>query len=587
MPSAVFHPAVSPLSPTSRRRALAEVALIFAVFFLQGAWPVPEVNEPHYLGKAIHDWNPDWLRGDFFIETPDVHRVFNFGFGWLSLWLGPVPLAWAGRALTWLLLAWAWRRLSWAIVPRPWCSVLTAALFGWLMENCHMAGEWVVGGVEAKGVAYALVLLGLEAIVRNRWNRGLLWLGAASSLHVLVGGWAAIAAGVAWLWLAKPRPPVAGDSATTGRGGPHPSPLPKGERTVPSLRSLWPGLLGGLLLALPGILPALALDGGAGREMIHEAHAIYVYERLPHHLLLSAIQPWFIARLALLWAFWIVVGWMERRRGREEKVVRLRAFVTGAVVICLTGAAINALVLVDRSLAADLMRLYWFRLTDVALPLAVALEGVGLLAAEGPLSLWERVRVRANVSPLPLGEGAGVRAETSHRPQVSERRNWLFRRAGWLLALGLAAYQLGGHAVQRMWPSEPRAEKMANPADWRAACEWVARSGKVPRDAIFLVPRGSQTFTWYSHHGEVVAWKDVPQDAEGLVQWWRRMKDIYDTGLAPPEQWRDSLGELSATRLRQLGAKYGAGYVITGRPEHPPACECVYENPSYLIYRLR
>src|SRR5512137_2831339 len=108
------------------KSSLVEIVLIFAVFCIQGAWPVPDVNEPYYLGKAIHYWNPDWLRGDFFMEAPDTHKVFYFTFGWLSLWLSPVALCWTGRILSWLLLAWSWRRLSWAVVPRPWCSVLTA-----------------------------------------------------------------------------------------------------------------------------------------------------------------------------------------------------------------------------------------------------------------------------------------------------------------------------------------------------------------------------------------------------------------------------------------------------------------------------
>ena len=46
-----------------------------------------------------------------------------------------------------------------------------------LIERFHMAGEWVIGGVEAKGFAYVLVFLGLEAVVRNRWNRAWLLLG--------------------------------------------------------------------------------------------------------------------------------------------------------------------------------------------------------------------------------------------------------------------------------------------------------------------------------------------------------------------------------------------------------------------------
>ncbi len=65
----------------------AEIALVFAVFFVQGAWPVPEVNEPNYLGKAIHFWNPAWAPHDFFLRTADTHWVFYFTFGWLSRWL--------------------------------------------------------------------------------------------------------------------------------------------------------------------------------------------------------------------------------------------------------------------------------------------------------------------------------------------------------------------------------------------------------------------------------------------------------------------------------------------------------------------
>ena len=111
----------------SGRQSLIEIALIFAVFFIQGAWPVPDVNEPYYLGKAIHFWNPDWLRGGFSCDSADAHQVFDLSFGWLSLFLPQVPLAWTGRIVTWLLLAWAWRRLSFAVVPRAWWSVLTAA----------------------------------------------------------------------------------------------------------------------------------------------------------------------------------------------------------------------------------------------------------------------------------------------------------------------------------------------------------------------------------------------------------------------------------------------------------------------------
>jgi len=283
------------------KRSLAEIALIFAVFSLQGAWPVPDVNEAHYLGKAIHTWDPLWIENDFFLDSPDTHRVFCFAFGWLSFCLSPPAMAWTGRIVTWLLLAWSWRRLSVAVVPRAWFSVLSAALFGYLMERGHMAGEWVLGGVEAKGFAYVLVFLGLEALVRDRWNRTWLCLGAASCFHVLVGGWAVVAAGLAWLSLGRERPPF---------------------------RSMGPGLLGGFLLSLPALVPSLLLDWGTDASILREAHEIYVYKRLAHHLVFGRFPLLLVGRfLALVVAFFL----LARIVGREGGLLRLRAFVIGSM----------------------------------------------------------------------------------------------------------------------------------------------------------------------------------------------------------------------------------------------------------------
>src|SRR5438874_1639684 len=110
-------------------RAAVEVLLVFAVFFLHGAWPVPDVNEPHYLSKAKHYWDNSWCKNDFFLSTADAHQVFYWTFGWVTRFLSLEQAAWLGRLLTWALLAWAWRRLSRAVLPRAWLPVLSAELF--------------------------------------------------------------------------------------------------------------------------------------------------------------------------------------------------------------------------------------------------------------------------------------------------------------------------------------------------------------------------------------------------------------------------------------------------------------------------
>ena len=561
----------------SRRLVVAEIALIFALFALQGAWPVPDVNEPYYLGKAIHYWNPSWLAGDFFMESADTHKVFYFTFGWLSLWLTPIALAWTGRLLTWLMLAWAWRRLSVAIVPKPWWSVLTAALFACMMENCHMAGEWVIGGVEAKGFAYVLVFLGLEAFVKNRWNKALGLFGAASAFHVLVGGWSAVATGLAWLrirFFTRQQPTV----VPTACGF---------AKNLPPLRSLWSGVLIGLLLALFGLIPSLTLDWGADPTAVQRAHEIYVFERLPHHLVLTGIRPDFIVRLALLWGFWLSLPWISPP---NETLRRLRAFVAGAVVITWVGVAIHALILINPGLAADLLRFYFFRLTDVALPLGVAIEFVAMLAGIPPAALTlsqERSPCHPERSE---GSQAGqiLRYAQNDMPIPTSQRPSLLRRCGLVLSLFLASLHFGNLAVDRLFPMPPRSHRLIDFDAWCKACEWVKNSGEIPPDATFITPRLTSAFKWYTDRRDVATWKDVPQDAESIVQWWGRLQDLYATDLPPPEpRWFQPVALKGEKQLKALGAKYRADYLITERTFPPLDLKPVFENRSYTIYRLR
>ena len=121
----------------SRWRALAEIALVFLIFSLHGAWPTPDVNETGYTTKAVHFWNPDAYAHDFFCNTGDAHLVYYYAFGWLTkLGLSLDAMAWIGRIVTWLLLAIAWHERT-----RPWAAGAASPLCrgrGWrcCRRNC-------------------------------------------------------------------------------------------------------------------------------------------------------------------------------------------------------------------------------------------------------------------------------------------------------------------------------------------------------------------------------------------------------------------------------------------------------------------
>ena len=120
--------ATSPVRQTPLRQ-LAEVLLIVLVFFIATGDPTPSVNETHYIARLKHFWNPQWCKGDLFLESTDTQVVFIWLFGWLTRWLSLSATTWVGRAVTWIFLAWSWQRLSWRLVPRPLAAVLSAALF--------------------------------------------------------------------------------------------------------------------------------------------------------------------------------------------------------------------------------------------------------------------------------------------------------------------------------------------------------------------------------------------------------------------------------------------------------------------------
>jgi hypothetical protein len=571
------------LQPVWRR--VVETLLIFVVFSLHGAWPVPDVNEAHYLSKAKHYWNPEWCKTDFFVNTADAHQVFYWTFGWLTRFVSLPAAAWIGRLLTWGLLAFAWGRLSWAVVPRNWLVILGAVLFVSLNENAHMAGEWVVGGVEAKGFAYVLVLLGMEAVVRARWNWAWLFLGAATGMHAIVGGWSIVAAGVAWLGNraqgAMPTAPSGHASGEESQPKKHAHAKPSTRHANPPLRRMLPGLLGGFLLALPGVWFAIALTHGADPQTVAQADAIYVWQRLPHHLAADHFQIGFPSRHMLLWVLWFVLITISPADGPQR---RLRWMVSTAMLLAAIGYALVLVAHWNMTFATSLLRFYWFRMSDVFIPLGVTLVGLNWLRQTMGGGL-QTVPTATNGSPNDSRADAASDAR-SELGRLRAARLWL---AGLILVAGVdLAVQLE-HLPPELaccgLPSvNPRADKGVVYDDWRALCRWAGEN--TAPEACFITPRMESTFRWYANRGGVVSWKDIPQDAAGIVDWWHRLQDIW--GMGTPAGTIKSLGMLSPQRLAQLAAKYRAEYAIVQLyPDVPRVpLKAVYENNSYAVYRF-
>ena len=136
-----------------------------------------------------------------------------------------------------------------------------------------------------------------------------------------------------------------------------------------------------------------------------------------------------------------------------------------------------------------------------------------------------------------------------------------------------AAVWLAHPGEHPIFPRPPRSDRLPDYPAWRAACDWVAQPQNIPPDAVFLTPRMSQTFRWYAHRAEVATWKEIPQDAASIVEWWRRILDMHSTGNEwPEERWYHSLADLGPQRLRELGASTGPITPSWNCPKRPWCC---------------
>lgn len=288
-------------------------------------------NEVDVLPSARQTVDPAWLPNDWYLNLDiGYRRPGNLMAGWLVSWLGFLPGAYVGRVVLYLFLAVALAAFFRALGLRLWLALLVLTPF--LIDQSLVAGEWIVGGVDTKTVAYSCAFLALAAFVRRRYTFGLAFAGAAVSFHVLVGLYALFCAVVAMTLLPAWR---------------------ADWRTL--LRWSWVFVLTGafgLLAVFEQLSPQTGVDTAT-------AWQIYVQLRVPHHVLPSAWHGYlWIVKLGLATLLFLVV----LLGSRSQKMRFVAAYALAGVVLFLVGLGIYAVG------ATALLRFYWFRFPDVMTP---------------------------------------------------------------------------------------------------------------------------------------------------------------------------------------------------------------------------
>ncbi len=592
----MMHPTgAHPPASLGRRREMLAVGLVFLVFAAYASGPAPATNEAHYLARSKHFWNPQWCARDLFLMSPESHPLFHLAFGWLTRFLTLPMTGLICRTFGWAFLAVGWVRLAggysscfgrrsdalgvhgrasgaapdgrssrWS--PLGW-TVLGAAVAVVLWDRGHMAGEWIVGGFEAKVVAYGFVFSALAFVATGRWGVASLLAGVATAFHPLVGGWSLLAMAFSW----------SVESVALARQS---SGAMQWRELTASFRRLLPSLLLAAALALIGVLPALGLDGAVDEIARRGARRIYVHWRLGHHLVpfrsaLVGQMSWqFVARHgALVVVWWLVWRSSPRSAGRD----RVQWVVAGCILIALVGTLIEWVTMKNWIYQCGWMRYYWYRMTDAMVPMGISLAGMQWLACSG------KDGAARLAGPDRAGERSGGTRSVSRRGLV----------AGLILLAVVVSF--ADRARDRFRDGRPLADRQgrsveelgseaaayAEYQDWVATCQWCRNH--TDASSLFLTPTYAQTFKWYAGRAEFVTWKDVPQGAVGLIEWMDRRRTIRRLGLyadqSPP----------TFANVQQALDPYQVDYVIVRRhlgdvdwPHRP-----VFGNRSYEVYRVR
>lgn len=463
--------------------------------------------------------------------SPNDYRSLAAQIGWLS----GDSLKWFADALMFLAigLMLAGKKLGMKL-PFP-LLLLAVSLFlrgdnGLSLTQGLAAGEWLVGGLEAKALAYGLVLLAIGLLLQRRYRLMALLLGLATSFHVLVGGYTFLTV-LGWLVL-------------------------RWKTRFPNLRELaWITLLYlvGSALAIKPVLEQLSSPTPAGALL---PSFIYVFLVLPYHLNpLSWASDWWVNPVAYLLILAIAVSaiWLNRPKGELSEKYAARTGLFEFTLLSLVPFMLGLAVAPFDS-QGRFLQYYPFRLGDIMLPLNTCL----LFGCALQQTLTGR----------------------RSRPAL------LLVCILLLNVIEIPQFQIFQSEVQalRLLPSQ---QQGVDP-EWKDFCDWVRNN--TPKNATFVSPaNGWHQFTRIAERPSIANRVLLPQTKAEIVAWYQRLRDLNGdfrrvSGTHFIRHLILGYNRLTTAQAVAIINKYQADYFVT-RTEHRLDLPVAYRNQSYVLYK--
>ena len=525
---------------------------IVCLLFIMSRFFLPEFldNENIYAIHPLKLLDPEYLKNDLFMGGISYFTIV-FSVACLPFFavFDPLIAVMMIRVLIWAFQIWALLKLTKTLGLTWWSFIIFIVLF--INIPTRLAGEWIIGSAASKPVSYAFVFLSLDALLKNEIRKAGIFSGAAVSLHILAGGWSALAIFITILinsWQKK------------------------------RLKDVINFGISSFMLSIPGLLPAvLRVLGVIGEKNlpgntplpIENTSKILVTFANPFHLDPTYfIQGLEVIKVIVIFAAPII---LYKLFLKKEYASLMNKFLIIIMLFFLMG------IIARKFEFYQFTQYYPFRVADGLLPLNLWI-GFALMIQTVFANLKYKKILAFSLIPIimmtcnyliDIGEPIQKYKTFKKLLKHTEPRETPYRIKDTL-------ERLYNKFIEKKFDGF---EDMAN---------WI--KSNTPRDSIFITPPIEYSFALIAQRAQIVTYKCVPVSKKILL-WRQRMEDVNGGKFIQEEKgWmykelEKNYPKLEEHKIRAMKKKYGADYIMTTNNGYK-GFEIVYRNKIYTLYKI-
>jgi len=486
-------------------------------------------NEAQILPNAKKMYYPNWLKNDWFLNLNTHYRLFfNLVVGSLTTILPLYIVSIVCRGIAYLLFSIIIVRFMTFIQIGTEFSIIVIFFFS--RYQSLIAGEWIIGQIEAKVFAYIFVLFGIYSLIHKQWFKVAVFTGLAVSSHVLIGVYASFSMLLFMLLNMK-----------------------EYRYEFKTILKVLPIFILFSGFGIYSIILNLVNNWGIDTST---ASVIYII-RSAHHLLPSY---WISNKLGIFKVLasiifllsTVVIDKNTKRRTLAKLGLSSYSLFLIGLIFYLTGKH-------------NLLKYYWFRFPDTIVPLLCFLISFSFISEV--------------VSRQAEREIANIKIKNTVKISC-------FIISFILLLKPL--YNSGKILKKSIISRNPvYIEYYSN--NYITLTDWIKHN--TSENDIFLVSPTIDTFYIAANRAEYVSFKHVPQDETHVEEWYRRIKvcnnnePLRSYGFRNLSQIEENFYSLDDKKVNEIcrenGIKYYVGLVGKRRE-----LNSVYKNDEYSIYTI-